>query len=59
MDETVVDQIIESGFSKLPPQKVTPYYPPSCKNDEAVYITIKHTDVEGNEFFLCTDLVRR
>ena len=59
MEEKVVHKVIETGFSKLPSQKMTPFWPPTCKNVEAVYITIKHTDTEGNEFILCENSPRR
>ena len=58
MEETVRNKVIEPGFSKLPPQKVTSYRPPNCKDEESVYVTIKHTDIEGNEFILCENSPR-
>ena len=57
VEETIVQKVIEPGFSKLPTQKVTPYCPPNY-NVEVVYITIKHTDSEGEEFILCENLPR-
>ena len=51
--ETVFENFIKPGFVKVPSQKLSPpLQAPACKHVKHAFITIKYTDVEGNEFLM-------